>query len=69
MLEYLDGANYHSHCNSGSRKAVIMFTCDESATDVSVPFYLINNNHSCVWNYLPQAHSSAIQHCFMLCVP
>ena len=34
-LQYSSGQPYKSHCGGEPRKAVILFTCDPSASDVS----------------------------------
>ncbi|XP_041378400.1 cation-dependent mannose-6-phosphate receptor-like [Gigantopelta aegis] len=44
LLEYGDGKPYGNHCNSGPRRAVIMFTCDESATDSKPGMLILEEN-------------------------
>ncbi|XP_046562517.1 cation-dependent mannose-6-phosphate receptor-like [Haliotis rubra] len=45
-LEYLDGENYKSHCGHEGRRAVIMFTCDESISDLHAEMIILEENNN-----------------------
>ncbi|XP_067658543.1 cation-dependent mannose-6-phosphate receptor-like [Haliotis asinina] len=53
-LEYLGGHTYNRHCGGEGRRAVIMFTCDESISDLHAQMIILeeNNNKSADCYYL-----------------